>query len=224
MGALYGIDPKNARYLAERGNLGYNIFIMIRYIEGTVARQGAQSVVVVVHNIGYLIYTPTTRQSYVLGDNVQFHTYLAVRETALDLYGFQTELELEYFELLLTIPKIGPKSALQILCQADPDLLATAIITNDPEHLHKVAGIGKKTAANIVTHLAGKIDENVLLLKPELSAAASAPLSTAQIDAIDALVTLGYELKEARTYVLKLDEGLDAKSLIRSVLTQTPMK
>ena len=194
---------------------------MIRTLEGTVTSHSNTSAVVVVHQIGYLVHTPALRYTLAIGDHRHFHTYLAVRETALDLYGFATETELHYFELLLTIPKIGPKSALAILCQADTDLLATAILTNDAEHLHKAAGIGKKTAANIVSYLAGKIDPG---FTPQASNLSSGPaLSTAQVDAIDALITLGYQAKEAREYILKLDTTLDAKTLIQSVLKQVPM-
>ncbi len=194
---------------------------MIRSLEGTIIRQNPLHLVVTVHNIGYLVYTNTTRHNYIAGETILLHTHLAVRENALDLYGFVEEKELTFFELLLTIPKIGPKSALQILCQADPDLLSTAILLQDAEHLHKVAGIGKKTAQNIVTHLAGKIDTEFV---PAIDHVGTAPdLTTAQRDAIDALITLGYDQKEANLLILKLDKSLAAKDLIQSVLKQKPM-
>jgi holliday junction DNA helicase RuvA len=194
---------------------------MIRSLEGTIVRQNPLHVVVTVHNIGYLVYTNVARHTYAVGDIILFHTHLAVRENALDLYGFVEEKELVFFELLLTIPKIGPKSALQILCQADPELLGTAIMLGDAEHLHKVSGIGKKTATNIVTHLAGKIDPT---FTPNLTHVGTAPeLTPSQKDAIDALITLGYDQKEANVFILKLDKSLDAKTLIQSVLTQKPM-
>lgn len=195
---------------------------MIRSLTGTIVSHQETSVVLTVHSIGYLIYTPAKRYGLSMDTEAHFYTHLAVRETALDLYGFLSQRELEYFELLLTIPKIGPKSALQIMCQADPDLLATAILTDDAEHLHTVAGIGKKTAANIVLHLAGKIDPTHGLGQ-NLQKAPLTLLSSSQNDAIDALITLGYEAKEARDSVLRLDNSLDAKSLIQAVLKQAPM-
>jgi len=194
---------------------------MIRSLEGTIVAQTDNSLVVTVHNIGYLVYTNASQHTFVVGDSVLLHTYLAVRETALDLYGFIEEKELRYFELLITIPKIGPKSALQILSQASPDLLATAILLQDAEHLHKVSGIGKKTASNIVTHLEGKIDNTITPDIENISSQGS--LTTAQTDAIDALITLGYDQKEARNFVLKQDPSLDAKTLIQSVLKQIPI-
>jgi holliday junction DNA helicase RuvA len=192
---------------------------MIRLIEGIIATTTPTSVVVLVHGVGYLIYTNATKYAYIAGDSVTFHTYLAVRETALDLYGFRTTRELEFFELLLSVPKIGPKSALQVLSQADPDLIATAVIINDAEHLHTVSGIGKKTASNIVTALSGKIDASTTTIDTSLPV--SSDFSPTQTDAIDALVTLGYDQKEAQVLISKLDSSLPAKDLIQAVLKRT---
>jgi Holliday junction DNA helicase RuvA len=216
VGALYGIDHKKAR-LPPSLFFMYN-GDMLRQIEGIIVHATAGTVTVSVHGVGFLVHTPTDRYSLVPGDQVLLHTYLAVRENALDLYGFLEEKERECFELLLLVPKIGPKSALQVLSQADPDLIATAIVLGDSEHLHKISGIGKKTAANIVTALAGKIDATAAKVDTP-SAPISAPLSTAQKDAIDALVTLGYDQKDAQVQVLKLDATLEAKTLIQLVLT-----
>jgi holliday junction DNA helicase RuvA len=193
---------------------------MIRSLEGTITSLGENSLVVVVNGIGYQIFTPTLRQNFIPGDTVFMHTHLVVRENILDLYGFLELEELNFFELLLEVPKIGPKSALQILCQADVHLLATAIIEQDPEHLHKMSGIGKKTASNLVSYLAGKIDHLVVSSSNPIS---SSQLTSAQSDAIDALITLGYDPKEARMYVMKEDKTEDTKTLVQAVLKQIPI-
>ena len=136
-------------------------------------------------------------------------------------FGFTFETDEAGIHGLLN-PKIGPKSALQILCLADASLLCSAILEQDPDHLHKMSGIGKKTAANLVSFLAGKVDH---LATKDFGAAAvsSAALSPAQIDAIDALITLGYDPKEARTYVMKEDKGGDTKTLVQAVLKHIPI-
>ncbi len=193
---------------------------MIRSLDGTITLMGENSLVVAVNSIGYLVHTPTARRQFVPGDSVFLHTYLVVRENALDLYGFLDLDELTFFELLLDVPKIGPKSALQILCQADVSLLSSAIMQQDPDHLSKMSGIGKKTAINLVTFLAGKIDNMVI---DSSAIASNAQLSPAQIDAIDALITLGYDPKEARGYVMKGDKESDTKSLVQAVLKQIPI-
>lgn len=214
------VPKKQDYFIFTRPRVQYGLS-MIRSLAGTLAKITDTTVVLVVHDVGYLIRTNALRHSYSLDQEAFFYTHLAVRENALDLYGFAEERELAFFELLLTIPKIGPKSALQILCQADPDILSTAILLNDAEHLHKVSGIGKKTASSIVTSLSGKIDSSITPVIKDFTEGAN--LTTAQIDAIDALVALGYEQKDARAFVLKEDSTLDAKTLIQAALRRVPI-
>ena len=221
MGALYGIKNKKARYFLYLGYLCTIEITMIRSLEGTVTFLGENNVVITVYGIGYLVYTPTARRQFIPGETVFMHTYQVVRETALDLYGFLDKDELTFFELLLDVPKIGPKSALQIMCQADVSLLGNAIMEQDPNHLSKMSGIGKKTASNLVSHLEGKID--ALFTVDSLKNQSQPLLSQAQTDAIDALITLGYDPKEARTYVLKEDKNEDTKSLVQAVLKHIPI-
>jgi Holliday junction DNA helicase RuvA len=185
---------------------------MIRSLTGTIDALGENSLVVNVHGVGYLVGCPTLQNHFTEGSTVTLHTYLAVRETALDLYGFPEKAELAMFELLLNIPKVGPKSALQILCQATPNLLIEAAQKNDGVYLHKLSGIGKKTAENIVQYLHSKLGS--------LPAAVSAPidhLSATQTDAIDVLVSLGYDMTTARETILALSV---ADSTVNTLVTQ----
>ncbi|PJC56058.1 Holliday junction branch migration protein RuvA, partial [Candidatus Kaiserbacteria bacterium CG_4_9_14_0_2_um_filter_41_32] len=103
---------------------------MIRLLEGVVAGKAPGGLVISVGGVGYHVRT-TKKVPTAVGVSLRLFTHLAVRETALDLYGFLTETELEFFELLLTIPKIGPKSALQILDQADVNLIVEAVNLQD---------------------------------------------------------------------------------------------
>lgn len=194
---------------------------MIRQLEGTVSAITDNSIVVMVNKIGYQVYTNTSRRQFILNETVFLYTYLAVRETALDLYGFTEQTELTYFELLLNIPKIGPKSALGILNQADTRLLYNSALAQDADQLHKLSGIGKKTAVSIVNYLSGKID-SLPAFETDTSLA-SGQLSATQIDAIDALITLGYDPKEARSYVIKMNTTDDTKTLVQAVLKQIPI-
>jgi Holliday junction DNA helicase RuvA len=159
---------------------------MIRFIEGTVASVSTSGVVILVGGLGYRVHT-TKKTTLLPHDSVSLHTYLAVRETALDLYGFVSQIELDLFELLLTLPKIGPKSALQILDQADVSVIIESIHTQDPEHLNKLSGISKKTAEKIVSALKDKID-HFITNNPIIITRAD----TQYQDAFDTLVTLGY--------------------------------
>lgn len=191
--------------------------MMIRSLSGTVERTALTHLVLSVGGVGYLIYMNTLRYGYEVGDTLHLHTHLAVRETALDLYGFPNLEELEYFELLLQVPKIGPKSALQILGQADIAVLTEAIRAKDASLLTKLAGIGKKTAENIVQFLHDKLD-HVAPSTAESRAAAS-PSDRAQSDAIDALIALGYPAADARSAV-RAQSATEATELVKLALRE----
>ncbi len=197
------------------------ILSMIRSLEGQISGLTNNSIVVTVGGIGYQVFTNINRHQFIPGETILLHTHLVVRENVLDLYGFVEPNELSYFELLLDVPKIGPKSALQILGQADIGLLHSSIIQNDPDQLHKLSGIGKKTAGNIVSYLSEKIDSLPASIID--TAVISTSLSPTQIDAIDALITLGYDAGEARNYVTKLNNTDDTKTLVQAVLKQIPI-
>jgi Holliday junction DNA helicase RuvA len=96
------------------------------------------------------------------------------------------------------VPKVGPKSAWQIMNQATPALLVEAAQKNDPGYLQKLSGIGKKTCENIVQHLAQKVEH-----LPSVGATHT-ELSATQTDAIDALISLGYDATAAREIVLEI--------------------
>jgi Holliday junction DNA helicase RuvA len=188
---------------------------MIRSLTGSIIDSGENWVVIEVSGVGYLVYTPTAVHSFT-NDTVTLHTYLAVRETALDLYGFLTRPELEMFELLLGVTKVGPKSALQILCQATPALLVEAAEKNDGMYLHKLSGIGKKTAENIVSHLHSKLNR-----LPATGSSSQSDLSVTQTDAIDALIALGYDIQTARETILNLtDKDATVNSLVTKALKE----
>lgn len=188
---------------------------MIRSLTGTISAVADNYVTLEVRGVGYLVGTPTTAAGLTTGDTVTLHTHLAVRENALDLYGFTSLNELDIFELLLQVPKVGPKSALQILVQASPNLLLEAIGKKDGAYLHKMSGIGKKTCENIVTTLYDKTDG--LAITSE--SATTAGLNEAQTDAIDALVSLGYDINTARQTIKNLS-GTTANELVAQALKQ----
>ena len=178
---------------------------MIRSLTGEIIAVTDGYVTIEVGGIGYLVGAPTKTTAFAVGAVITLHTHLAVRETALDLYGFTSHAELDLFELLLQVPKIGPKSALQVLNQASPTLLIEAIGKKDGGYLHKLSGIGKKTCENIVQFLHEKIEHMVIHPGVHMSS----PFNQAQTDAIDALISLGYDLALARQTIKDLDAPQD---------------
>jgi len=176
---------------------------MISQITGKITHKADKFVITEANNIGYKVFATTELLSLAkLEKEIKIWTYLAVRENALDLYGFADKKELDFFELLITISGIGPKTALGILNVATVDSLRKAISSGETAHLTKVSGLGKKMADKIVLELKGKLgsyEEVALGLKEE-------------IDALEALKSLGYTHKESREALQEIDKALTTTS------------
>ncbi len=174
---------------------------MIAHLKGTLLSNNTRFIVLDVHGVGYKVSITNETLERVLKtpSEVSLWTYLAVRENALDLYGFATQEEIEFFELLNTISGIGPKSALSILGSAGLETLKSAVASGNATHLTKIAGIGRKNAEKIVLELNGK-----------LTASSDADNQTLQTgsDAIEALQSLGYSQKEARDAIKKVPKEI----------------
>lgn len=190
---------------------------MIRRLSGTIVARDVLSVVLDVGGIGYLVYVPRLTAGRTIGSQCTLLTHLAVRENALDLYGFEQESDLALFELLITLPKIGPKSALQILTQADSAVLEKAVAEQDAGYLTKMTGLGKKTAEKVVTGLEGKLV--VFSTDTEIIGGAASGGTGHLADAIDALVALGYPQSDARRAVQQLPTSItSANEAVREAL------
>lgn len=165
---------------------------MISHIRGTVIDISERYAVVDVQGLGYKVYCATdTLAGLRLESPASLHTYLAVREDALDLYGFPTSEEKDFFEMLISVSGIGPRSALGILGMATTDTLKQAIGTGDTSYLTKVSGIGRKTAEKVVLELRDKLRANVNMKETPHAL-------RAESDVIEALKSLGYSQNEAR--------------------------
>ena len=176
---------------------------MIRRLTGKILSKTDQTLVIDVNNVGYLVYSPQCAEIN-LNDTAVFHTHLAVKENALDIYGFLIEDELIMFEHLLKLQKIGPKSALQIMAQADLELIKTAVVSDDPARLSKMSGMGKKTAEKVVAGLIEIYDKQGLLA--DMSTNAPGSESAHLSDTIDALIALGYPEHDSRKTVQQIVE------------------
>jgi Holliday junction DNA helicase RuvA len=181
---------------------------MIARLEGKIVYTAEKFVVVDVHGVGYKVYSTTDTIALCTEDmGVTFWIYTAVRENALDLYGFSTIEELSFFELLLDVSGIGPKSALSIIALASIDTLKRAIATGDTSYLNKVSGIGKKTAEKIVIELRDK-------LQAFKSEGTTSTTLRAESDVVEALKSLGYSQNEARDALKQVStttEGTNAR-------------
>lgn len=165
------------------------------------------TVVVEVQGVGYRASVPVSILAKAKeGDKIFLWTHLAVRENSQDLYGFETKEDLSWFELLLTVSGIGPKSALAILNAVDTKALERAISGNNPTALSSAFGVGKKTAEKICLELREKVGIS--------ETGVGERTSSTDTDAVDALVGLGYSVREARDAVRlipKETEGTEAR-------------
>jgi len=194
---------------------------MIRHIRGTISDIEEGQVIVDVGGVGYLIYVHIPSDQFSLDQETTFHIHMAVRETAMDLYGFSTRDELELFTILLTLPKIGPKSALQIMQKADLELLKSSVLSQDAVHLSKISGIGKKTAEKIVLGLKDSFEHFAGTYTADSTTDGTSSIRAYTTDAIDALISLGYPQTDARKAIQQLPEEVTtANEAVRMALKE----
>jgi holliday junction DNA helicase RuvA len=163
---------------------------MIGKITGKIDLIRDNYVIVDVGGVGYKIQaTEVTLGKISKQQEAEFFVHTHVREDQLGLFGFLSMEELEMFELLISISGIGPKAALGILTIATPKAIKTAIVKEDPSILTRVSGVGKKTAERVILELQSKVDEMPEIDKQE---------AQMDQDVIEALMTMGYNIAEAR--------------------------
>lgn len=178
---------------------------MIAQLTGTIAITESDSVIIQAGGVGYRVYVSSDTHRVLVrekNNEVTLWTHLAVRENAMDLYGFSARSELDFFELLIDVPGIGPKSALAILSLATTETLQQSIVSGDTTYLTKVAGIGKKTAEKIVLELKDKLG----------GLEGDGPDLKNETDAVSALRSLGYSLAEARDAVKAVPQNITGTS------------
>ena len=167
---------------------------MISHLKGTVIFSGDKFVILDVAGVGYKIgVTPDALRKSISekGKEISLWIHLAVREDSMSMYGFLERQELELFEMLIGISGVGPKSAIGVLSVASVDALKSAIASGETSYLTKVSGIGKKNAEKIVLELRDKLGG------PGGSGGTETGRKE-EVDAIEALKSLGYSQREAR--------------------------
>ena len=201
---------------------------MLAYIKGNLEIKTKGYIVIETGGIGYKIFMPasTIEQVGDIGEKVQVHTYMRVREDDISLFGFLTNEELRMFELLLSVSGIGAKGALTILSNITPSKFALAVIGNDVGILKKLPGIGPKTAQRVILELKDKLkkenQETVTEQEQgeEISALQVAIAEDEKVaEAISALQVLGYSKREIVLALDKVDMSeLSVEDIIRKGL------
>lgn len=173
---------------------------MIAILNGTIESNIDKYVIVNTNGVGYKVYISgnTFKNLPKKGEEIKLYTNLYVRENIMDLYGFLSLEELEIFELLISISGIGPKGALGVLTVVSIETLKKAIANEESGVLTKVSGIGKRMAEKIVLELKNKIGGEF-----------SGQGVGSDSEAIDALMSLGYKLQEAREILKKVPQEVE---------------
>ncbi len=188
---------------------------MLSALEGSVELKGQRFLIVNTGSLSYRVFvtSETLRKLPEKGQKIKLWTHLYSREDTQELYGFLHYAELEFFETLIQIPGIGPKSGLGIMSVTSLDALKKAIAAGDTAYLTKVSGIGRKTAEKVVLELKEKLSGRGLALP--------APELKEESDALSALISLGYTHQEAREALSRLPPDIHrAKDKVREALRQ----
>lgn len=176
---------------------------MISSVSGIVASLGAHAVVLEAAGIGYEIHiTPRHSLKLKVGQPSAIVTRLIVREDDMSLFGFESTLEREQFDLLCSVSGIGPKLALTVIAGMEPDRLVAAVTAGDEAAFRAISGIGSKTAKLIIISLGGKV---------------SAERDPVRNRVLEALVQLGTDESKARAAISQID-AKDESELLKKAL------
>lgn len=186
---------------------------MIGYLSGKIKFLSEDNLILDVGGVGYKIFVASL-QDLKIGESAEFFIHTAVREDAINLYGFRNKSAFELFENLLTVTGIGAKSALAIVAKISPSDFISAVTRQDLLTLQKLPGVGKKSAQRILLELKDKLKISADDFQP-------AQISTSAFDeATDALEALGYTLDEISEIFKRAPKNSTTEQLIKFALKE----
>ncbi len=206
---------------------------MYYYLNGTLAELSVNMAVIDCGGVGYLLtISGTTYDALVKkggmtasgeasGVKTKLYTYQAVREDAIELFGFYSMNECNLFKLLITVSGVGPKAAMAILSALSVESFVAACAQNDAKAISRANGVGLKTAQKIILELKDKVAKGFDMSGDVLDSVS--PSGNAYVpssitgEAIDALCVLGYTTAEA-TKAVKACNGTTVEDIIRQAL------
>lgn len=194
---------------------------MYSYIIGKVISKSKNILILENNNIGYEIYmTEIALSELNIGENAKIYTYYNVTQDNISLFGFKNLEEKKMFENLISVSKIGAKTAIGILSSISTAELAISIITNDINRLSKLPGIGKKTAQRLVLEVIDKVKTEEIIFTEEEQKSNENYLNTTEKekDVIEALKVLGYNIKEIESVIKTLDIKSSTEDMIKQAL------
>ncbi len=198
---------------------------MIYCITGKLIHTEAELAVVGCGGVGYACRTSNeTLMKISSREEVTLYTYLSVREDSVELFGFASKEELEWFRLLLTVSGVGAKAALTILSGLSSQKLSVAIASGDTKAFTSLKGVGAKTAQRIVMELQSKVAKGSQIYAAAQDYTEVRSEGSPSSEAAAALVALGYSQSEAATEVAKLGSGLTVEEYIKGALKSLSLR
>ena len=180
---------------------------MIKFLRGRIFEKLESCIVLDTGNIGYQINLPLNSPFFTaeISEEVLVYTELIVREDDMSLYGFSHKDELELFKLLITVNGVGAKAAMAIMSILPQEELRRAVATGDSKAISAANGIGKKTSERIILELKDKVGEFVTEEDKFISSDVTIT-GNRRSEAVNALLSLGYNRGEAETAVSRIKE------------------
>lgn len=178
---------------------------MIAYLKGKILEKGVTYIIAENGGIGYKVFVTPDVLLKNIGDEVSLFTYHKVAEDGQALFGLPDFNTLQFFEMLITVSGVGPKVALAILSSARVDAVSDAIARQDAGIFTRISGVGTKTAEKIIVELKNKVGA--------LSSGVGA-----SSEVFDALLALGYNSREVREAVQKVDSSLAQEQQLKQAL------
>ncbi len=191
---------------------------MIAHIRGVVEEKfGANGLIVDVSGVGYeMLVTKSDFENVNLGEEKKFYTYHQVRENAEELYGFSSLVAKKLFELLISVQGVGPKAGIAIMSLAEAEEVRNAIANGDTAFVSKASGVGKKSAERVIVDLRDKVGIPSKYGATEVKSGAD--LKVESDEALDALIALGFPLKEATAALKDIDPKLPVEERVKLAL------
>lgn len=189
---------------------------MIAHLKGIITERFNNSIIVDVNGVGYEVTVSVLDfEGCNLDEERKFYTYHSVRENAEELYGFSSLMAKKLFELLISVQGIGPKAGMAILSLAEPEEVRNAIANADAGFISKAAGVGKKSAERVIVDLRDKVGIPSKYGTTEIKSKVE---EGEPDEALDALMALGFSLKEATAALEKIDKDLTVEERIKLAL------
>lgn len=198
---------------------------MIALLTGKVESVGGESCILDVNGVGFQVFMPLSALETLSHETetVKIYTHFHLREDGASLFGFLNPADKTLFEKIIGVSGIGPKTALAILGTLSGDNFREAVRNEDYRALTKVSGVGLKTAQRLILELKDKITKG---MPPEVSGSKSYSTARSPVtDAIDALIALGYNAKEAASTAEAIgssDRNLTTPEIVRKALRNRP--